>query len=330
MRFTRTNTIAVLLAACAVGCAQPPDLSGVTAEKAKPIQRYDNFQAAASNGRRLVSAGGGGVLVTSQDGGQQWQRRLLESPSSVIAMSSCPDGTFAALDFYRKVWIGDASAENWTAQKLDSDINPIAMTCDPGNKLWVVGSYSTVLSSADKGKTWTSTTIGEDAILTAVQFLDAAHGVVAGEFGTFQTTSDGGATWQKQAGLPPEFYPYAMVFADAQHGWISGLGGVLKQTTDGGQTWQAQSNPSAAPMYALLFVGQDLYAVGDGGLVLGLREGQWSPVVDDAKSTAYLTAGAPLEKQALLVAGAAGALRVIDLQSHAVAYASGASEGGAK
>lgn len=330
MRFTITNTIAVLVTVFTVGCAQAPDFSGVTAEKAKPIQRYDNFQAAASNGRRLVSAGGGGVLVTSTDGGHQWERRVLESPSSVISMSSCPDGTFAALDFYRKVWIGDASAENWTAQKLDSDINPIAMTCDASNKLWVVGSYSTVLSSADKGKTWTSATIGEDSILTAVQFLDASHGVVSGEFGTFQTTSDGGATWQKQAGLPPEFYPYAMAFADTQRGWLSGLGGVLMQTRDGGKTWQPQNNPTGAPMYALLFVGRDLYAVGDGGLVLGLRGDEWSPVVDKAKSTAYLTAGAPLEAQALLVAGAAGALRVIDLQSSAVAVAALASERGEK
>lgn len=303
-------------------CTQAPDLRAVTAERAKPVQRYDNFHAAASNGKQLVSAGGGGVLVTSADGGENWTREVLPTPSSIVAMSACPDGSFAALDFYRKVWIGDTAGRNWQGRKIDADFNPVSLTCDVLNRLWVVGSYSTVLSSADKGQSWNAQPPGEDAILTTVQFLDAEHGFIAGEFGTLLVTRDGGATWTQQAGLPGEFYPYALVFTDAQTGWVSGIGGAILHTADGGNSWTEQGNAGAATVYALVHVGAQLFGVGGGGQVLRLVAGQWTPVANTPRFPSYLAAGAPLEQQGLLVAGAAGALKVVALPAQVAALAS--------
>lgn len=313
------NSCGLLLAvACGLGlagCAPAPDLRAAQAERVKPVQRYDNFQAAASNGRQLVSAGGGGVLVTSADGGATWTRVQLPAPSSIVGMSACADGRFAALDFYRRVWIGDAQASQWQPQAIDADFNPVAISCAPDNRLWVVGSFSTVLVSADGGKSWTAQPPGEDAILTTVQFVDAQQGFIGGEFGTLLVTRDGGATWTKQAGLPDDFYPYALHFADAQRGWVSGLAGAILHTQDGGQTWSAQANPSGAAMYALLGVGEQLMGLGAGGRVLRLSQDAWTPVEDAPRFPSYLAAGAPLQPAALLVAGAGGALSVLKLST---------------
>lgn len=309
-----TGTVAVaVIALFLTACTQPPDLDAVRAERQKPVQRYDNFQAAASNGRQLVSAGGGGVLVTSADGGKTWAREQLQGAASIVAMSTCPDGTFAALDFYRKAWIGDDQGRNWEARSVDADFNPMAITCDARNRLWIVGSFSTVVSSDDKGRTWTAQPRGEDAILTAIQFIDTENGYIAGEFGTLLVTHDGGRSWSKQPGLPPEFYPYSLVFRDAQNGWVSGLAGVILSTKDGGKTWLPQSNASAAPMYALLTVGDKVFGVGGGGVVLRLQDEHWVPVANTPRFPSYLAAGAPLQEQALLVAGPAGALSVVEL-----------------
>lgn len=312
-----SRTIAALGAAWVVmgvgGCVPAPDMSAVQAERDKAVQRSDNFQAAASNGKQLVSAGGGGVLVTSSDGGKTWVRELLPAPSSVIAMSACPDGSFVALDFYRKVWLGDAAGRNWKAQAIEGDFNPIDLACDPQNRLWVVGSYSTVLMSADLGKTWNAQPPGEDAILTTVQFVDAEHGYIAGEFGTLLATRDAGVTWTKQAGLPEAFYPYAMNFADARTGWLSGLAGSVLHTTDGGLTWTPQQNASAAPLYALIPVGGQLFGVGGGGKVFRLEATTWTALEGTPRFPADLAAAAPLEPQSLLVAGGNGALSVVDL-----------------
>lgn len=305
--------LAAMLALALAGCSTAPDLGAAKAARDKAVQRYDNFQAAASNGKQLVSAGGGGVLVTSSDGGATWVREQLAAPSSVIGMSACPDGTFAALDFYRKVWIGDTQGHHWKAQPIDADFNPVAITCDPRNRLWVVGSFSTVLSSEDRGETWNAQPPGDDAILTTVQFLDAERGFIGGEFGTLLVTQDGGASWNKQAGLPEEFYPYALVFTDPLQGWVSGLGGAILHTADGGATWNEQDNLARAPMYALLAVGDDMFGLGGGGQMLRREAAQWLPVANAPRFPSYLAAGAPLEPRALLVAGAAGALQVVEL-----------------
>ncbi len=228
-------------------------------------------------------------------------------------MAACADGSFAALDFYRKVWLGDQDGRNWQPQAIDGDFNPIDIACDARNRLWVVGSYSTVLVSADRGKSWTAQPPGEDAILTAVQFIDADHGYIAGEFGTLLVTKDGGASWTKQPGLPAEFYPYAMSFTDASTGWVSGLAGSVLHTTDGGASWTAQANASAASIYALLPVGASLFGVGGGGKVLKLDGEAWTALEGAPSFAADLAAAAPLEPEALLVAGGAGALSVIEL-----------------
>lgn len=296
-----------------VACVQAPDLSAIEAGKARAVQRSDQFQAAASDGRQRVSAGGGSVLVTSVDGGKTWAREMLPPPSSVVAMSACPDGTFVALDFYRKVWIGDRAGGAWKPKAIDGDFNPIDIACDPQNRLWVVGSYSTVLMSADLGQTWAAQPPGEDAILTNVQFVDAEHGYIAGEFGTLLVTADAGVTWTRQAGLPEAFYPYAMNFTDARTGWLSGLAGSVLHTVDGGLTWTAQSNAAAAPLYALLPVGDALFGVGGGGKVFRLEGDSWTLVPGAPRFPADLAAAAALAPQALLVAGGSGALAVVDV-----------------
>jgi len=292
------------------GCMQVPDLAAVKAEGAKPVLRTDFFQSAASNGKVLVAGTTAGVLVSSSDGGRHWTRQVLAGPASVIALTNCPDGSFVGLDFYRKLWLGDAEGKQWSAQPLDKALNALAVNCDVAGRIWVVGSNTTLLSSSDRGAHWTHTKLGGDAILTTVQFVDATRGFITGEFGIVMTTQDGGANWTKQAKLPEDFYPYSALFVDAQRGWASGLGGVIQTTADGGKTWTRQANRSGAPLYALLRHGDQIYGVG--GNQIAVHRGEaWERYEQSPASPAPLVAGAALDSGALLLAGAGGALHVI-------------------
>ena len=306
----RGTLFALILAM--TGCTQAPDLKVVQAERAKPVLRFDTFQSAASNGKVLAAGSDGGVIVTSADRGDTWTRLQLPSPASVIALTQCPDGTLAGLDFYRKVWIGDASGQKWEPRDIKTANNVLALACDLDNRLWVVGSRTSILSSADKGASWQGTDFGDDAILTTVQFLDAKRGVITGEFGIVVTTADSGATWQQQSKIPGEFYPYAAVFTDAQHGWVTGLAGVILYTGDSGKTWTKQVNQTGAPMYALVKVGEDIYGLGVGGLMVILRGNEWSRFNHGKALPADLAAGVAVDSQSLLVTGAAGALQVVN------------------
>ena len=304
-------TLFTLLASLALtGCMQAPDLAAIKSEAVKPVLRTDSFQSAASNGRVLVAGTSSGVLVTSADGGRTWTRQVLAGPASVIALTSCPDGSFVGLDFYKKLWLGDAQGQQWSAKPLEKGLNALAVNCDAAGRLWVVGSNTTVLASSDRGASWKPSKLGGDAILTTVQFVDAQHGFITGEFGIVMTTDNGGASWTKQTKLPDDFYPYSTLFIDDKRGWASGLGGVIQATTDGGRTWTRQNHRSGAPLYALLRHGEQLYGVG-GNQISVLRGQAWERSEQSPASPAPLVAGAALDSGALLLAGMGGALHVI-------------------
>lgn len=308
-RVKRAAALATLMTLTA--CTQAPDFTAVQAERAKPVLRTDMFQSAASNGRVLVAGTANGVLVTSTDGGSHWTRHRLASPASIVSITACPDGSFAALDFYRKVWIAAPDGAAWTARAINTPDNLTHVACDPGNGLWVVGSRSRILFSADKGASWESRHSGDDSILTTLQFVDAKRGHVLGEFGTHLATHDGGHTWVKQSALPDDFYPYAAVFRDDGKAWTSGLAGVLLRTEDGGRSWSRLPNPAAAPMYAMTATDRTVYAFGVGGkgLVLG-ADGQWASLEHGKAMPAYIAAAAAHGDDSLLVVGASGYLHV--------------------
>lgn len=312
---TISRGLSTLLLLCGLqglsGCMQPADFSAVKAQREKAVLGSDTFQSASSNGKVLVAGTASGALVSSADAGRSWSRQRLASPASVIALTACADGSFIGLDFYRKVWIGDAAGQQWSARPLPGKINPMAIACAPDGRLWVAGSHTTLLSSADRGQTWEARDFDEDALLTTVQFIDDQHAVVTGEFGTVLTSADAGKTWVKQAPIPGDFYPYATVFTDRQNGWSSGLGGVIWHTADGGKTWRAQDNRAGAPMYTLLRQGDELYGLGGGGLMVVKRGDTWERFDHGLVPPAYLAAGAVLDARSMLVAGSAGALHVV-------------------
>ena len=88
----RGTLFALILAM--TGCTQAPDLKVVQAERAKPVLRFDTFQSAASNGKVFVAGSSGGAIVTSGRA-ETWTRQQLPSPASIIALTQCPDGSFA-------------------------------------------------------------------------------------------------------------------------------------------------------------------------------------------------------------------------------------------
>ncbi len=297
-----------------LGCAPENNLSDIGAVQSQSIQRFDSFQSVTGNDQVLVAGTSAGVIVTSTDKGVSWKRQRLPAPASVIALSRCPDGTFAGLDFYHKVWIGDPSGQKWEARALPSKNNFLTIACDASNWIWMAGSHTTILSSADKGGNWKTVDLGEDAILTTLQFIDDKNAVITGEFGLFLTSVDGGASWQKQNKISNDFYPYAALFTDMQHGWVSGVAGVIMYTADGGKTWAAQVNRAATPVYALVKLGEEIYGLG-GGQIVVQRNDEW--VRFESGISANWIAGTAVNSAVLLAAGSAGALQLINMANPA-------------
>ncbi|WP_421717989.1 WD40/YVTN/BNR-like repeat-containing protein [Algiphilus sp.] len=300
----------LLGAALLTGCA--PELAGDNVEPA--VQRTDRIQAIALSGSEIVAGTAGGALLRSADGGASWQRQRLADDAAVIAMSTCPDGSVAALDFHARLWTRPALGGDWTARMLPGGERMLGLTCDGNNRYWVIGGASTVMVSADGGSHWEVRHRGDDAFLTTIQFTGPDHGVVTGEFGTLLHSYDGGASWQAAGRIPNDFYPYAAWFDNPRRGWVSGAGGSLLHTTDGGHSWARQDNVAGADLYVLARAEQHLLGVGAVGTVALLDDGVWRALPDlDLPGAPHIYSLALDDSAALWLGGGHGTLTRISL-----------------
>lgn len=295
-----------------VGCgagAQSPD-SGANA--GKKLLRTDQFQAAASNNNRVVAVRYGGVSVMTRKGDQIARLDLPGAPA-LIDVAACADGSFAALDFDRRVWLADAEANSWKPLPVQGKFRPLAITCDKKNRLWVVGSDTTIASSSDKGASWNVRNLKKDAMLNTVQFLNETHAFITGEFGIVLRSVDGGATWNADAKIPDDFYPYAALFVSADIGYVTGLAGAILKTLDSGATWSKTENLSGLPQFGLAAHGGTVYSVGVGGSLQRLDGNRWVVTDYGTRAPAYLRAISPLDADGVMIAGGAGAIHHVSL-----------------
>jgi photosystem II stability/assembly factor-like uncharacterized protein len=294
------------------GCTHKKE-NGVSAVKSEmSVRRTDQFQAAATNQKKAVVVGGKIIMLLDLQSNDRSRITLPDSPA-LIDVTSCADGSFVALDFYRKVWIADSNAANWKPQNISGDWRPLALTCDSQNRIWVVGSFSTIASSADHGASWQTTDFKEDVMFNTVQFVDDTHGFITGEFGAVYRTTDSGVTWQAENKIPGDFYPYSALFTNPTDGYITGLTGAILSTKDAGKTWEKLENPSALPQFGLAKQGGEVYSVGMNGSLLKLQNRQWLAVKHGAENAPYLRAVLPLGADRILIAGASGALHIAQL-----------------
>lgn len=311
------------------GCEAQLNLEGVSSELDKPVRRTDLIQDIAANDHTLVAIGGHGVaLIAPRSTQPVWQRIQLDTHALLVDITSCPDGSFAALASDRQLWSADAQGQNWTAHSIPTQESLLSLTCTPNGNLWVGGSFSTLLKSVDGGSDWESVSLNEDAMFTGIQFFDAQNGIAVGEFGLVVNTTDGGLSWNPVSYIPNEFYPQSAWFRNAQQGWVTGLTGSILRTDDGGLNWQTETSGVEVPLYniglAATAAGASIqYILGDNSTLLvrsdaatasDINSGQpWAAHVV-SPSPGYLR-GAVAVDDHLIAVGAGGAIHSINLSA---------------
>ncbi|HEY9081287.1 WD40/YVTN/BNR-like repeat-containing protein [Magnetovibrio sp.] len=176
-----------------------------------------------------------------------------------------------------------------------------------GERLVAVGERGIVLLSDDAGLTWRQVTVPVSVTLTAVNFVSSTSGWAVGHFGIVLHTDDGGETWTKQldgqqaatlalqaaeqrAIADPEGAARALsearylvadgpdkpfldvLFVSENTGFVIGAYNLIFRTDDGGKTWTSWQahvdNPGGLHLYGIRAVGDDIYIVGEQGLLL--------------------------------------------------------------
>jgi photosystem II stability/assembly factor-like uncharacterized protein len=170
-----------------------------------------------------------------------------------------------------------------------------------------VGQRGHILTSDDNGSSWQQAEVPVSTDLVAVHFPSASQGWAVGHDGVILHSADGGRRWQRQldgrraADLIVAAYtgraggaetdaalsearrmqkegpdlPFLDVwFTDERNGFAVGAFNLIFVTRDGGASWQPASdladNPKSYHLYGIRAHGDEVYIVGELGLVLRL------------------------------------------------------------
>ncbi|MFJ7281740.1 WD40/YVTN/BNR-like repeat-containing protein [Pseudomonas sp. NPDC099000] len=174
-----------------------------------------------------------------------------------------------------------------------------------GKRLVAVGQRGHIFYSDDAGVRWHQAHVPVSSDLVAVQFPSPTQGWTVGHDGVVLHSDNKGETWSRQLDgrhigqIMLEHYqrqsaPNEVLLAEAQRmidegadkplldvwftdektGYVVGAFNLILRTDDGGQTWvplmDRTDNPGALNFYGMRAIGDDLFIVGEQGLVLKL------------------------------------------------------------
>jgi photosystem II stability/assembly factor-like uncharacterized protein len=175
-----------------------------------------------------------------------------------------------------------------------------------------VGPRGHILRSADRGKTWTQQPSPVSTDLVAAHFPTPKLGWAVGHDGVVLRSTDGGVSWtrvldgrglgklmvshyekapaaadpsvskaladaKRMAAEGPTKPFLSVFFRNEREGWLVGQFNLILHTADGGATWQPwldrTENPDGFSLHAIRAAGDEVYIVGELGLVLRLDAG---------------------------------------------------------
>jgi photosystem II stability/assembly factor-like uncharacterized protein len=171
-----------------------------------------------------------------------------------------------------------------------------------GDRIVAVGQRGHILYSADAGESWVQAKVPVTSDLTAVHFVSATRGWAVGHDGVVLATVDGGESWNRQldgrtagrlmadryarsdAALAAEAQRFAdqgpdkpfldVWFESENTGYVVGAFNMIFRTDDGGKSWQPwfdrTENPALFNLYAIRKIGDDVFIVGEQGLLMKL------------------------------------------------------------
>jgi photosystem II stability/assembly factor-like uncharacterized protein len=262
--------------------------------------------------------------------------RLLARIAMLAALASCVP--FAAAAFKDPLEVP-------AQPSAMADRAPLFGVARTGRRITAVGARGHIVFSDDEGKSWRQAQVPSSTDLVAVNFPSDTQGWAVGHGGVVLHTEDGGQTWVRQldglkaARLAMDTYgkpgaepvPDAILrqakgqlqdaeagasaplldvwFESERVGFVVGAFNRIFHTQDGGKTWMPWmariDNPLELNLYAIRGQGDEVYVVGEQGMVwrLDQQSRRFVAVPTPYKGTLF---GAVVTPSAVLVFGMNG------------------------
>jgi len=264
--------------------------AAVTDRVTAAVIRQNLFSTCFVNDKEGWAVGDLGRVFHTTDGAKTWERQVLGSNRSFVALA-CPDSQHLwAVGQAGDIVASSDGGKTWQPQKSGTNRQLLDVAFVNAQRGIASGDFGTLLRTDDGGATWTKVALPEDTklppdvaeivapgdiVLYSVSFIDPDHAWVVGEFGTILVSTDGGASWRPQQS-PVETTLFSVSFADQQRGWAVGLESTLLATADGGITWRKTDIETpkgfSLALYGVEVRGNYGWAVGNSGLLLNSKD----------------------------------------------------------
>jgi photosystem II stability/assembly factor-like uncharacterized protein len=225
-----------------------------------------------------------GTLLRSTDGGDTWEL-VTGSADRLRGASFVSRRRGWAVGGWGTVLRTKDAGRSWRPQESGTRRELRDVWGIDENRAVAVGRNGAIIRTEDTGKTWVEGTIGglppgaNDYYpeLNGVFFRDAqvgwAVGGTVGGRGVVLRTDDGGRMWGQGADVLTGHLT-DVYFPEIRNGWITSDSGFIYASTDGGLTWRPEYRAPAG-IRAVHAIGDQVWAVGDGGLIVRRDSGTW-------------------------------------------------------
>jgi photosystem II stability/assembly factor-like uncharacterized protein len=196
-------------------------------------------------------------------------------PSELAARSTLTGLTHAgdrlvAVGQRGHILCSDDAGQHWQQAQVPVSSDLVAVNFPTPQQGWAVGHDGVVLHSSDAGQTWTRQLDGRQVGPILLDYYQHQLASQPDDADLQHRVSD--AQRMVEEGADKPFLD--VWFESDQVGYIVGAFNLILRTDDGGRHWtpllERTDNPSALNLYALRPVGDDLFIVGEQGLVLKL------------------------------------------------------------
>jgi photosystem II stability/assembly factor-like uncharacterized protein len=170
------------------------------------------------------------------------------------------------------VLVSDDEGRSWSQSQVPLSADLVAVSFPDAAHGWAVGHDGVVLHTVDAGRTWQTQLDGRR---TGTLVLEHDTRQAATLLASDPKRAEALLADAKRFATHSIENPWLDVwFSDASNGFVVGAFGMILRTTDGGRTWEpwlhAADNPKGLHLYAVRGIGQDVFIVGEQGLVLKL------------------------------------------------------------
>ena len=197
------------------------------------------------------------------------QRSVLASKSLLVGVARAGARLVAVGQRGHIVW-SDDEGSTWTQAGVPVSSDLTAVTFVDERRGWAVGHDGVILNTLDGGRNWTLQLDGRSANRQLVAALQARAAANPSSAAYRQLLAE--ALRYEEQGPDKPFLD--VWFPDANNGFAVGAHNLIVRTNDGGRTWEPwfdrTDNDKLLSLHAIGSVGDDVYIVGEAGLVLRL------------------------------------------------------------